>query len=37
MIKSIIDYVTYHYQFCENNESSFLSNNLHTNVISKVV
>ena len=31
MLKSIIDYVKYHYQFCENIESSFLSNNLHTN------
>ena len=31
MLKSIIDYVKYHYQFCENIESSFLSNNLNTN------
>ena len=31
MIKSIIDYVKYHYQFCANIESSFLSNNLDTN------
>ena len=31
MLKSIIDYVKYHYQFCENIESSFLSNNLDTN------
>ena len=31
MIKSIIDYVKYHYQFCENIDSSFLSNNLDTN------
>ena len=31
MIKSIINYVKYHYQFCENIESSFLSNNLVTN------
>ena len=30
MLKSIIDYVKYHYQFCENIESSFLSNNLDT-------
>ena len=28
---SIIDYVKYHYQFCENIDSSFLSNNLDTN------
>ena len=31
MLKSIIDYVKYHYQFCENIDSSFLSNNLDTN------
>ena len=31
MLKSAIDYVKYHYQFCENIESSFLSNNLDTN------
>ena len=31
MIKSIVDYVKYHYQFCENTVSSFLSNNLDTN------
>ena len=31
MIKSIIDYVKYHYQFCENIDSPFLSNNLVTN------
>ena len=31
MLKSIINYVKYHYQFCENIESSFLSNNLDTN------
>ena len=31
MLKSIIDYVKYHYQFCENIDSSFLSNNLGTN------
>ena len=31
MIKSIIDYVKYHYQFCENIDSSFLTNNLDTN------
>ena len=30
MLKTIIDYVKYHYQFCENIESSFLSNNLDT-------
>ena len=29
--KSIIDYVKYHYQFCENTESFFLTNNLDTN------
>ena len=31
MLKSIIDYVKYHYQFCENIESYFLTNNLDTN------
>ena len=31
MLKSIIDYVRYHYQFCENIESYFLTNNLDTN------
>ena len=31
MLKSIIDYVKYHYQFCENIDSSFLRNNLVTN------
>ena len=31
MLKSAIDYVKYHYQFCENIDSSFLSNNLDTN------
>ena len=31
MLKSIIAYVNYNYQFCENIESSFLSNNLNTN------
>ena len=31
MIKSIIDYVKYHYQFCENIDSSFMTNNLDTN------
>ena len=31
MLKSIIDYVKYHYQFCENSESFFLTNNLDTN------
>ena len=31
MLKSAIDYVKYHCQFCENIESSFLSNNLDTN------
>ena len=30
MLKSIVDYVKYHYQFYENIESSFLSNNLDT-------
>ena len=31
MLKSIIDYAKYHYQFCENIESFFLTNNLDTN------
>ena len=31
MLKSIIDYVKYHYQFCENIESFFLTSNLDTN------
>ena len=31
MLKSIIDYVKYNYQFCENIESYFLTNNLDTN------
>ena len=31
MLKCIIDYVKYHYQFCENIESFFLTNNLDTN------
>ena len=31
MLKSIIDYVKYHYQFCENIESYFPTNNLDTN------
>ena len=31
MLKSIVNYVKYHYQFYENIESSFLSNNLDTN------
>ena len=31
MLKSIIDYVKYHYQFCENIGSFFLTNNLVTN------
>ena len=31
MIKSIVNYVKYHYQFCENVDSSFLTNNLDTN------
>ena len=31
MLKSIIDYVKYHYQFCENIDSFFLTNNLDTN------
>ena len=31
MLKSIIDYVKYHYQFCENIESFFLTNNLDIN------
>ena len=31
MLKSIVDYVKYHYQFCENIESFYLTNNLDTN------
>ena len=31
MLKTIIDYVKYYYQFCENIESFFLTNNLDTN------
>ena len=31
MLKSIIDYVKYHYQFCKNIESFYLTNNLNTN------
>ena len=31
MLKTIIDYVNYNYQFCENIESFFLTNNLDTN------
>ena len=31
MIKTIIDYVNYHYQFCENIDSFLLSNNSDTN------
>ena len=31
MLKTIIDYVKYHYKFCENIESYFLTNNLDTN------
>ena len=31
MLKSIIDCVKYHYQFCENIESFYLTNNLNTN------
>ena len=31
MIKSIVNYVKYHYQFCGNIDSSFLTNNLDTN------
>ena len=31
MLKSIIDYVNYNYQFCENIESFYLTNNLNTN------
>ena len=31
MLKTIIDYVKYHYQFCENIESFYLTNNLDTN------
>ena len=30
-MKSIVGYVKYHYRFCENIVSSFLSNNLDTN------
>ena len=31
MLKSIIDYVNYHYQFCENIEPFYLTNNLDRN------
>ena len=31
MIKTIVDYVNYHYQFCENIDSFLLMNNLDTN------
>ena len=31
MLKSIINYVNYNYQFCENIESIYLTNNLNTN------
>ena len=31
MIKSIVNYVKYHYQFCENIDSSVLTNDLDTN------
>ena len=31
MIKTIIDYVNYHYQFCENIDSFLLTNNFDTN------
>ena len=31
MLKSIVDYVKYHYQFCENIEPFYLTNNLDTN------
>ena len=31
MLKSIIDYVKYHYQFCKNIESFYLTNYLNTN------
>ena len=31
MIKTIIDYVNYHYQFCDNIDSFLLTNNLDTN------
>ena len=31
MLKSIIDYVKYRYQFCENIESFYLTNNVNTN------
>ena len=30
MIKSIVDYVKYRYQFCENTDSSFLTNDHNT-------
>ena len=30
MLKCIVDYVKYRYQFCENIDSPFLSNNLNT-------
>ena len=31
MLKTIVNYVKYHYQFCENIESFYLTNNLNTN------
>ena len=31
MIKSIVNYVKYHYQFCENIDSFLLTNNFDTN------
>ena len=31
MLKSIINYVNYHYQFCENIDSPFLSHDLDAN------
>ena len=31
MIKTIIDHVNYHYQFCENIDSFLLTNNFDTN------
>ena len=31
MIKAVIDYVNYRYQFCDNIDSFLLSNNLDTN------
>ena len=31
MIKTIIDYVNYHYQLCENIDSFLLTNNVDTN------